>query len=189
MPAILIHIAFGYIIYRIISHFFPNFQKNIYLFLFLLGSLIPDTKYFVAWITYFIFGNENYYVLSSLFVTHQIFGSLLISLFLSATLFRKIFFRSFLILTIGFLGHFLLDISQYPLAHINHLLLLYPFSGEIFYINLGFFENIALFEILQYVILMIAIIFGILEICKNSLRVFISKIFAICKLKKKFDKK
>lgn len=156
MPAILIHLAFGYILYCIFAHFFPKIkEEKIYLFLFLLGSLIPDIKLLIAWITYFIFNNSNY-ALASTFVTHQIFGSFLVSLFLSATLFRKIFIKSLLILTVGFLGHFLLDICQYPFASINHMLLLYPFYGEIFYISLGFLNNIPIFEILQYFILVIA---------------------------------
>jgi|GEM_PF-2791786 len=159
MPAILIHIAFGYILYHLITHFekFKNLRARYFLFLFLLGSLIPDMKYFVAHLTYLIFGSENFAVFSSLVVTHQIFGSFLVALLLSATLFRNKFKISLVILTIGFLGHFLLDISQYPFASINHMQLLYPFSAQIFYINLGFINEIQVFEIFQYVILIVAI--------------------------------
>lgn len=158
MPGILIHIAFGYILYRFITHFekFKNLRTNYFLFLFLLGSLIPDIKFFIGRITYIIFGSENFAVLSSLAVTHQIFGSFLVALLLSATLFRNKFKISFVVLTIGFLGHFLLDISQYPFASINHMQLLYPFSDQIFYINLGFVGEAHVFEILQYLILIIA---------------------------------
>ncbi|OQX21892.1 MAG: hypothetical protein BWK75_02160 [Candidatus Altiarchaeales archaeon A3] len=158
MPAILIHIAFGYILYRFITHFekFKSLKNTYFLFLFLLGSLIPDIKYFVAWLTYLIFGSENFVVFSSLVVTHQIFGSFLVALLLSATLFRNKFKISFVVLTIGFLGHFFLDISQYPFASINHMQLFYPFSDKIFYINLGFINGIQVFEIFQYLILIIA---------------------------------
>lgn len=157
MPEILFHIAFGYILYKLVDYFLNFREKNIYLFLFLLGSLIPDIKIFVSWITYFISGNEDL-TFFSMFVTHNIFGSFLISLFLSATLFRKIFLKSLTILTIGFFGHFFLDISQYPFAHVNHLLLLYPLSGEIFYINYGFFESFSIFEIFKYIIFIVAIV-------------------------------
>jgi len=157
MPAILIHIAFGYILYKIFSFKFKNLKGNYFLFLFLLGSLIPDMKYFVAWLTYLIFGSENYAVFSSLSVTHQIFGSFLVALLLSASLFRNTFKFSLIILTISFLGHFLLDICQYPFASINHMQLLYPFSDKIFYINLGFINGVQVFEIFQYLILIVAV--------------------------------
>ncbi len=170
MPSILIHIAFGYILYRCVTSFdrFKHLKK--YLFLFLSGSLIPDIKYVVAWITYFVMGNGNYAVLSSLFVTHQLFGSLLIALFLSSTLFRNIFKISLAILVFEFSGHFLLDISQYPFTHINHTLLLYPFSDKIFYINFGFINGVLVFEIVQYLILGVALILVIWETFFNNLR-------------------
>ncbi len=172
MPAILIHLAFGYILYICITHLekFKNLRDNYFLFLFLLGSLIPDIKYFVAWLTYLIFGSENYAVSSSLAVTHQIFGSFLIALLLSATLFRNKFKISLVILTIGFLGHFLLDISQYPFASINHMQLFYPFSAQIFYINLGFINGIQVFEVFQYVILIIAITLFIASFIRGKTR-------------------
>lgn len=158
MPPILIHLAFGYILYCFITHFerFKDLKNTYFLFLFLLGSLIPDIKYFVAHLTYLIFGTENYAVFSSLAVTHQIFGSFLVSLLLSATLFRNKFKISLVILTIGFLGHFFLDFSQYPFASINHMQLFYPFSSQIFYMDWGFINKIQVFEIFQYVILIVA---------------------------------
>ncbi len=172
MPAILIHIAFGYVLYRFITHIekFKNLMGNYFLFLFLLGSLIPDIKYFVAWLTYLIFGSENYVVFSSLAVTHNIFGSFLIVLLLSATLFRNKFKISLVILTVGFLGHFFLDVLQYPFASINHIQLFYPFSAQIFYINLGFINGIYVFEIFQYVILIIAVTLFIASFIRSKTR-------------------
>ncbi len=172
MPAILIHIAFGYILYCFITHFekFKNLKNNYFLFLFLLGSLIPDIKYFVAWFTYLIFGSENYAVFSSLAVTHQIFGSFLVALLLSATLFRNKFKISLVILTVGFLGHFFLDISQYPFASINHMQLFYPFSDQIFYIDWGFINGIQVFEVFQYLILIVALTLFIKSFIKSKFK-------------------
>lgn len=159
MPGILIHLAFGYILYKFITQFkrYESLKNNYVLFLFLLGSLIPDTKFFVANVTNIFTNDESFAVFSSMFVTHQIFGSFLIVLLLSATVFRNKFRMSFACLTIGFLGHFLLDISQYPLASINHMQLLYPISDKIFYINLGFINGISTFEIIRYLILVVAL--------------------------------
>ncbi|PIV27144.1 MAG: hypothetical protein COS36_06810 [Candidatus Altarchaeum sp. CG03_land_8_20_14_0_80_32_618] len=170
MPAILIHLAFGYILYWLFSFKFRKLKDNYFLFLFLLGSLIPDIKYFVAWLTYLIFGSENFVVFSSLAVTHQIFGSFLVSLLLAATLFRNKFKISLVILTVGFLGHFFLDISQYPFASIGHMQLFYPFSAQIFYINFGFINGIQVFEVFQYLVLIVAIILFISSFIRDKTR-------------------
>jgi len=127
MPSILAHIFLG----LIVAHVLRIKKKS----LVLLGCMLPDAKIFLFALALPALGPTQANAL--IIPIHTPAGSLMLSLFVSSLFAKNNFLRYFKLMKLGIITHFILDAAMFPFNGIEHYLLLYPFTWQIFGIETG----------------------------------------------------
>ena len=133
MPNLLFHVSLG----LILAHALRVEKKSLLLF----GSILPDIKIFVYALAVPLLGFSE--ATSLIIPVHTPFGSLLLAVFFASLLPGKDFLKAFTLFAVGITGHYILDAAMFPVNGIEHYLLSYPLSWEVYGMKaigeLGFF--------------------------------------------------
>ena len=127
MPDWLAHIFFAYILCKIAELKLDTFRRGENVALVIVGSLLPDLVKIAL-----IFDLAKIYVWDFIMPLHTPIGSLLVAALISLAFYN--WRTTFLLLTLGFLSHYALDMT---LGHVSGgMLLLFPFSWNKYQLGL-----------------------------------------------------
>ena len=126
----------------------------------LIGAILPDVTWFVMW-PLLLVGIPTSFVYSFVLPFHTPFLMLIFCLIIA--LFLKDVRGGFILLYLGTISHFILDISEYG----NYVTLLYPF--DISPVSLNLFAINDDIGYILYVFLFFALLCAIIKPCKTNL--------------------
>jgi hypothetical protein len=159
MPSILAHIFLG----LVVAYALGIKKKS----LVLLGCMLPDAKIFLFALALPLLGPAQANAL--IIPIHTPAGSLLLGLFVSSLFAKNNFLRHYKLLGLGIFTHYILDAAMFPFNGIEHYLLLYPLTWDIYGIETG---NLTYYFTLTGFVVLIFFI-GVRELKRRNIKILL----------------